>query len=213
MGNWGLIALGVAIGTVIGVPAALQVRMTAIPQMVALFNGVGGGAVALIAWVEFRNSGGYVDDATYIAIFSLFGAIVGSVSFWGSNIAFGKLQEIIPGRPISLGRAQQFATGTLTSALASSIEKSLGLDTFEINTAPENGGMASLTIGQQVGQNLYVKVEQGIGGQSETNFILEYELARWLRLRTNVLQGSSTQQQLFQRAQGSGVDLLFFFSY
>jgi proton-translocating NAD(P)+ transhydrogenase subunit beta len=107
MGNWGLIALGVAIGTAIGVPAARNVRMTAMPQMVALFNGVGGGAVALISWVEFRQSGGYVDDATYIAIFSLFGAIVGSVSFWGSNIAFGKLQEVIPGRPITLGRAQQ----------------------------------------------------------------------------------------------------------
>jgi H+-translocating NAD(P) transhydrogenase subunit beta len=107
MGNWGLIALGVAIGTVIGVPAARQVRMTAIPQMVALFNGVGGGAVALIAWVEFRQSDGYALDPTYIAIFSLFGAIVGSVSFWGSNIAFGKLQEVIPGRPITLGRAQQ----------------------------------------------------------------------------------------------------------
>ena len=107
MGNWGLIALGVAIGTVIGVPAALQVKMTAIPQMVALFNGVGGGAVALIAWVEFRQSDGYALDPTYIAIFSLFGAIVGSVSFWGSNIAFGKLQEMIPGRPITLGRAQQ----------------------------------------------------------------------------------------------------------
>ncbi len=107
MGNWGLIALGVAIGTVIGVPAALQVKMTAIPQMVALFNGVGGGAVALIAWVEFRQSDGYAHDPKYIAIFSLFGAIVGSVSFWGSNIAFGKLQEVIPGRPITLGRAQQ----------------------------------------------------------------------------------------------------------
>ena len=58
-----------------------------------------------------------------------------------------------------------------------------------------------------------MKVEQGIGDQSQTNFILEYELTRWLRLRTNVLQGASTQQQLFQRAQGSGVDLLFFFSY
>jgi autotransporter translocation and assembly factor TamB len=118
------------------------------------------------------------------------------------------------GQQISLvQRAQQMATGTLTSALASSIENALGLDTFEINTAPESGGTASLTIGQQVGQNLYVKVEQGIGGQSGTNFILEYELTRWLRLRTNMLQGSSTQQQLFQRAQGSGADLLFFFSY
>ena len=74
--------------------------MTAMPQMVALFNGVGGGAVALIAWVEFRKSGGYADEPTYVAIFSLFAAIIGSVSFWGSNIAFGKLQEILPGRPI-----------------------------------------------------------------------------------------------------------------
>jgi H+-translocating NAD(P) transhydrogenase subunit beta len=106
--NWVLIVVGVVIGTIIGVPAARQVKMTQMPQMVALFNGVGGGAVALIAWVEFRRSGGYQDTATYVTIFSLFAAIVGSVSFWGSNIAFGKLQEILPGRPITLGRAQQF---------------------------------------------------------------------------------------------------------
>src|SRR6195256_6820739 len=58
-GNWGLIVLGVALGTAVGVPAARQVKMTAMPQMVALFNGVGGGAVFLIAWAEFRNTGGY----------------------------------------------------------------------------------------------------------------------------------------------------------
>ncbi|MGN6371371.1 MAG: NAD(P)(+) transhydrogenase (Re/Si-specific) subunit beta [Solirubrobacteraceae bacterium] len=122
-GNWGLIVLGVAIGVAVGVPAARQVKMTAMPQMVALFNGVGGGAVALISWVEFRAHGstygshttevaGFVVHTgavpTYVAIFSVFAAIVGSVSFWGSNIAFGKLQEVIPGRPITLGRAQQF---------------------------------------------------------------------------------------------------------
>jgi H+-translocating NAD(P) transhydrogenase subunit beta len=108
IGNWGLIVLGAAIGTAVGVPAARQVRMTAMPQMVALFNGVGGGAVALIAWVEFRTSHGYADDATYVAIFSLFAAIVGSVSFWGSNIAFGKLQEILPGRPIMVRGVQSY---------------------------------------------------------------------------------------------------------
>jgi H+-translocating NAD(P) transhydrogenase subunit beta len=106
-GNWGLIALGVALGAAVGVPAARQVKMTAMPQMVALFNGVGGGAVFLISWSEFRLTHGYTHTATYIAIFSLFAAIVGSISFWGSNIAFGKLQEVIPGRPISLGGAQQ----------------------------------------------------------------------------------------------------------
>lgn len=113
-GNWGLIVLGVALGTAIGVPAARRVKMTAMPQMVALFNGVGGGAVALIAWAEFRNSGGYAGATPlYVAIFSLFAAIVGSVSFWGSNIAFAKLQEILPGRPVSLGRAQQVVNGLL----------------------------------------------------------------------------------------------------
>ena len=55
-GNWALIVIGVAIGTAVGVPAARRVKMTAMPQMVALFNGVGGGAVFLIAWAEFRNT-------------------------------------------------------------------------------------------------------------------------------------------------------------
>jgi NAD(P) transhydrogenase subunit beta len=108
MGNWGLIILGIVIGTAVGIPAARTVKMTAMPQMVALFNGVGGGAVALIAWVEFRNTGGFASEPLYVAVASLFGAIIGSISFWGSNIAFGKLQEVIPGRPITLGRAQQF---------------------------------------------------------------------------------------------------------
>ena len=121
-GNWGLIALGVVLGTVIGVPAARKVKMTAMPQMVALFNGVGGGAVALISWVEFRDHGSTYGThtvnlgvfaihtpalPTYVAIFSVAAAIIGSISFWGSNIAFGKLQEIIPGKPITLGPAQQ----------------------------------------------------------------------------------------------------------
>jgi proton-translocating NAD(P)+ transhydrogenase subunit beta len=101
-----LIILGLVIGTAVGVPAARNVKMTAMPQMVALFNGVGGGAVALIAWVEYRHhfGGGWPLRSE---IFELFGAIVGSISFWGSNIAFGKLQEILPGRPIKLpGQSQ-----------------------------------------------------------------------------------------------------------
>ena len=98
------------IGTAVGVPAARNVKMTAMPQMVALFNGVGGGAVALIAWVEYRQSfahGGFGPWPLRVMIFELFGAIVGSISFWGSGIAFGKLQEILPGRPIKLPGAAQ----------------------------------------------------------------------------------------------------------
>jgi NAD(P) transhydrogenase subunit beta len=116
-GNWGLIILGVAIGTAVGVPAARKVKMTAMPQMVALFNGVGGGAVFLIAWAEFRRSGGYLGTPLYVAVFSVFAAIVGSISFWGSNIAFDKLQELLPGRPITLGAAQQ-PVNFLLAALA-----------------------------------------------------------------------------------------------
>src|SRR5215208_2097069 len=104
VGDYGLIALGIAIGTAVGIPAARQVKMTAMPQMVALFNGVGGGAVALISWAEYRHDlslvGGNPELETLVPI--LFAAIIGSISFWGSNIAFGKLQEIIPGRPIQL---------------------------------------------------------------------------------------------------------------
>jgi NAD(P) transhydrogenase subunit beta len=96
-----LIIVGLAIGTAVGVPAARNVKMTAMPQMVALFNGVGGGAVALIAWVEYRHHFG-ADWPLRSETFELFGAIVGSISFWGSGIAFGKLQEILPGRPIKL---------------------------------------------------------------------------------------------------------------
>jgi NAD(P) transhydrogenase subunit beta len=93
IGDWGLIVAGVAIGTAVGIPSARNVKMTAMPQMVALFNGVGGGAVALISVVEFREAGGDLELETLIPV--LFAAIVGSISFWGSNIAFLKLQEIL----------------------------------------------------------------------------------------------------------------------
>jgi H+-translocating NAD(P) transhydrogenase subunit beta len=127
IGNWALIAIGLVIGTAIGVPAARRVRMTAMPQMVALFNGVGGGAVALLAWVDFRESGGFADVPLYVAIFSLFAAIVGSVSFWGSNIAFAKLQGLLPGRPITLGRAQQVVNLVLlVAAVALAVDVAAG---------------------------------------------------------------------------------------
>src|SRR3954451_22445157 len=125
--NWVLIVVGLVVGAALGVPSARQVKMTAIPQMVALFNGVGGGAVALIAWSEFRTSGGFATEETYVVVASLFGAIIGSVSFWGSLIAFGKLQEILPSRPIGLGKAQQFVNGVLLlGAIACAVVAGLG---------------------------------------------------------------------------------------
>ncbi|HEX8102179.1 MAG TPA: NAD(P)(+) transhydrogenase (Re/Si-specific) subunit beta [Solirubrobacteraceae bacterium] len=131
VGDWGLIVLGLAIGTAIGVPSARAVKMTAMPQMVALFNGVGGGAVALIAFVEFREAGGDLPLDELIPI--LFAAIIGSISFWGSNVAFAKLQELTKARPripslvnlgllaIACGLAVAVAAGTESQAVFAAI--------------------------------------------------------------------------------------------
>src|SRR5918994_1387853 len=103
MGNWGLIFAGLAIGTAIGVIASLRVQMTEMPQMVALYNGVGGGAVALIAWSEIRHGISLGEEVPLDELVPvLFAAVVGSVSFWGSNVAFAKLQDLIPTRPLAV---------------------------------------------------------------------------------------------------------------
>jgi NAD(P) transhydrogenase subunit beta len=120
-----LIALGLVIGIGVGVPAARNVHMTAMPQMVALFNGVGGGAVAIIAWIEYRHAFGG-DFALKTEIPSLFAAIVGSISFWGSNIAFGKLQEILPGRPIKLPGQTYINLGLFLIAVISAVVLAAG---------------------------------------------------------------------------------------
>lgn len=99
--NWILIFAGLALGVILGVPPAKKTKMTAMPQLVALFNGVGGGTVALIAWAEFIETKGFSEfkpDQTptvALVVGSLFAAIIGSVSFWGSLVAFAKLQETI----------------------------------------------------------------------------------------------------------------------
>jgi proton-translocating NAD(P)+ transhydrogenase subunit beta len=126
MGEWGLIAVGIVIGAAIGIPAARSVKMTQMPQMVALFNGVGGGAVALIAWAEFRHTGGFQGEPTYVVIFELFAAIIGSISFWGSNIAFAKLQELIGGRPIVLPGQQLINVALLAIAVGFSVAIATG---------------------------------------------------------------------------------------
>ena len=128
--DYGLIALGVAVGTVVGVPAARNVKMTAMPQMVVLFNGVGGGAVALIALVEYREelalTGSNPELETLIPI--LLAALIGSISFWGSNIAFGKLQEILPGRPITVPAQQLVNAALLVVALGCGVVIAAGTE-------------------------------------------------------------------------------------
>jgi NAD(P) transhydrogenase subunit beta len=129
MGNWGLIALGLGIGTAVGVIASVRVQMTEMPQMVALYNGVGGGAVALIAWSEIRHGislGETIPLDTLIPV--LFAAVVGSVSFWGSNIAFAKLQDLIPTRPLAVPGQQVINVVLLLGIIAACINIAVNND-------------------------------------------------------------------------------------
>ena len=153
VGDWGLIVAGLVIGTAIGIPSARSAKMTAMPQMVALFNGVGGGAVALISLVEYKESleaGGNPELEALIPI--LFAAIIGSISFWGSNIAFGKLQELISSRPVKLpgGSAVNIVLAAIAVVMAVAIAagtESTGLFWLMLLAAGALGVFAVLPIG------------------------------------------------------------------
>jgi H+-translocating NAD(P) transhydrogenase subunit beta len=95
-----LMVLGMVIGTIVAVPAARFVQMTAMPQLVAIFNGVGGGAAALVAITEFMHIKNE-QPPTYVVLEVLLGVLIGTVSFSGSAIAYAKLQELMTGRPIT----------------------------------------------------------------------------------------------------------------
>ena len=107
-------AIGIVIGTIVGTVGARMVRMTAIPQMVALFNGVGGGAAALVAVAELMRFGAHPPLAESFP--SVFSIVIGSVSFAGSAIAFAKLQELMTGTPITYPR-QQVVNGVIAAAI------------------------------------------------------------------------------------------------
>jgi len=101
MHNYASILIVMAVSAPIGAYAARAVKMTAMPQMVALFNGVGGGAAALVALSDFHRSApdpGRLPASVSVSI--ILSALIGSISFAGSMIAFGKLQDLISGRPI-----------------------------------------------------------------------------------------------------------------
>jgi NAD(P) transhydrogenase subunit beta len=102
--NIWLILAGLVIGAALAVVPARTVKMTAMPQMVAIFNGMGGATAALISLVEFEHKAG-IGRGEIISI--VLGLIIGSISFSGSMVAFSKLQELISGRPISYPSQRQ----------------------------------------------------------------------------------------------------------
>jgi H+-translocating NAD(P) transhydrogenase subunit beta len=108
--GWWAIAVGVAIGALVGIYAAVKVKMTAMPQMVALYNGAGGGAAAAISTAAFFSGGGGSDAV--VAISLVLSAIIGAISFSGSIVAFLKLQEVMTGRPVTYA-GQQLVNGVV----------------------------------------------------------------------------------------------------
>ena len=115
LNNLGWILGAIAIGLIIGVPAARRVQMTAMPQLVALFNGVGGGAAALVAIVEYLKLG--QSASTTVVIATVFTVIVGSTSFSGSIVTFLKLQELMTTRPVVFAGGRFVIAGTLLATL------------------------------------------------------------------------------------------------
>jgi NAD(P) transhydrogenase subunit beta len=120
----GIIVVGFAIGGGAGLYAARTVKMTAMPQLVSLFNAVGGGAAALVAIDDFirLNSGAPVDTTIFVVL----GALIGSVTFSGSLIAGGKLQGLIPGKPIYVAGGQLVTIGLAGVAVLGTIALILG---------------------------------------------------------------------------------------
>ena len=119
--GWWVIAIGVAVGTAVGLISALKVKMTAMPQMVALFNGAGGGAAACISTAEFFVLATTPDTMslsfkllTFVSL--VVSAIIGAVSFSGSIVAFLKLQEWMTGRPVTY-KGQQAVNALLGLAV------------------------------------------------------------------------------------------------
>ncbi|MBV9719094.1 MAG: NAD(P)(+) transhydrogenase (Re/Si-specific) subunit beta [Candidatus Eremiobacteraeota bacterium] len=114
--GWPAVAFGVVLGAAVGVYAAIKVKMTAMPQMVALYNGAGGGAAALISTVAFliaARTGG-LDDV--VAVSLVLSAIIGAISLAGSIVAFLKLQELMTGRPVTYS-GQQLVNGAVLLAI------------------------------------------------------------------------------------------------
>jgi len=120
--NYLTIAIGIALGSVIGAIAALKVEMTAMPQMVGIFNGLGGGASALVAIAEFWRLLSAGEPITLTAsIVIILGVLIGGVTLTGSLIAFAKLQGLVTGKPIQFPFQQPFNFALLAAFLGGSV--------------------------------------------------------------------------------------------
>jgi autotransporter translocation and assembly factor TamB len=125
------------------------------------------------------------------------------------------INELGEGQQVSLAeRAGALAGGYLVSGLTRSIGDALQLDEFEIQAQGEQGAGPTLSIGEQVGERLFFRIRQGFGAEQATEFILEYQIADFLRLQGAVAEtAGGAQRTTFRRIERGGIDLIFFFSY
>jgi NAD(P) transhydrogenase subunit beta len=122
-----IIVVGFLLGGGAGLYTARTVKMTAMPQLVSLFNAVGGGAAALVAiddFIKLAGAGGGADLST--TVFVVLGAVFGSVTFTGSLIAGGKLQGLIPGKPIVIPGGQILTIAVAAVAIIGTVVLILG---------------------------------------------------------------------------------------
>tara|TARA_B100000427_G_scaffold327178_1_gene337359 strand:+ start:204 stop:1574 length:1371 start_codon:yes stop_codon:yes gene_type:complete len=146
--NYKIIAIGIIIGTVIGFLFALKVEMTQMPQMVAIFNGFGGAASALVAAAEFLKLGDLTSFTVSTIVVSVF---IGTLTFTGSFIAFGKLQGFVSGQPI-IFPGQQLLNGFFAIAL-------LIIGVYLVNTPSEiNYFYAVIIISSIIGITLTIPI-------------------------------------------------------
>jgi NAD(P) transhydrogenase subunit beta len=131
---WILVLPAIAIGTVIGFVGARQVPMTAMPQMVAIFNGAGGGAAALVSTLEYLRASGAGGAPAGEVVAILLGLMIGAVSFSGSIIAFGKLQGLIDARAFKYSGQQLVTAGLFAGMLIFAL--ALVADAAGITDAP-----------------------------------------------------------------------------
>lgn len=125
------------------------------------------------------------------------------------------INELGEGQQVSLAeRAGALAGGYLAAGLTRSIANALELDEFELQAEGERNLAPTLSIGEQVGDRTYFRIRQGFGAEQATEFILEYQIADFLRLQGSVAETSAANQRVtFRRVERGGLDLIFFFSY
>ena len=119
--NLAAILVAIAVGTALAVPAARRVQMTQMPQLVALFNGVGGGAAALVAVLELTALGDHAGDERGALAAVAFTVLVGAVSFSGSVVTFLKLQELMTTRPVIMPAAKPLLIGGLAAGALTAV--------------------------------------------------------------------------------------------